>query len=256
MIGGPLGVLLGVAVGHQFDRGLKLTGTDPRAQARLAEDERIQAAFFTATFSVMGHLVRVDGRVSEPEIALARAMMAHMRLSAEQRETARRLFTEGKRADFPLNEVLGQLRRECCARPPLLRTFIEIQLQAAYADGSLNNAEQRLLLHIAETLGYSRSELQHLEAWVRAQQFFREQARGTRMQRRRPEGVKDAYTVLGIRSDATDAEVKIAYRRLINQHHPDKLAAKDLPEEMIKLAAQKTREIRAAYDRIREARGS
>ena len=65
----------------------------------------------------------------------------------------------------------------------------------------------------------------------------------------------DAFAILNLTATATNDEVKKAYRRLMSQHHPDKLVAKGLPEEMIKLATQKTREIRAAYERIREARG-
>ena len=57
------------------------------------------------------------------------------------------------------------------------------------------------------------------------------------------------------RRDASDAEVSKAYRRLMNQNHPDKLVAKGLPESMMKAAEEKTRQIRAAYDAIREARG-
>jgi len=61
--------------------------------------------------------------------------------------------------------------------------------------------------------------------------------------------------VLGIKESATDAEVKKAYRRLTNQHHPDKLVSKGLPEEMIEIAKTRTQEIRAAYDQIKQARG-
>ena len=63
------------------------------------------------------------------------------------------------------------------------------------------------------------------------------------------------YGVLGVSKNASDAEVKRAYRRLLSQHHPDKLVSKGLPEEMMKVAAQKTHEIRQAYEQIREARG-
>jgi DnaJ like chaperone protein len=54
---------------------------------------------------------------------------------------------------------------------------------------------------------------------------------------------------------ASEAEVKNAYSRLMSQHNPDKLVAKGLPEEMMKIATQKTHEIRQAYEQIKEARG-
>jgi len=68
--------------------------------------------------------------------------------------------------------------------------------------------------------------------------------------------LSEAYQVLGVDRAASDADIKRAYRRLISRHHPDKLVSKGLPEEMMKVAAQKTHEIRQAYERIREARGA
>jgi DnaJ like chaperone protein len=65
----------------------------------------------------------------------------------------------------------------------------------------------------------------------------------------------EAYEILGVKPSASDAEVKKAYRRLMNQHHPDKLVAKGLPEEMMKLATAKAQEIKGAYERIKSARG-
>ena len=65
----------------------------------------------------------------------------------------------------------------------------------------------------------------------------------------------DAYAILGVDAQAGEAEIKRAYRRLLSQHHPDKLVAKGLPEEMMKMATQKTHEIRQAYEAVREARG-
>ena len=248
LLGGPLGALLGAALGHNFDRGLKgLSHTAP------GDQERVQTAFFTATFSVMGHVAKADGQVSPSEIRLAEAVMAQMRLDADKRRAAINLFNQGKRADFPLEDVLEQFRTECHRRRTLVQMFIEIQLQAAYADGDMNAAEQHVLLHICDQLGFSRQIFRHLEGMIRA-------AAGASQQRSRRaatprDTVAAAYRILGTELSATDAEIKKAYRRLMAQHHPDKLVAKGLPEEMIELATQKTQEIRKAYERIKEARG-
>jgi DnaJ like chaperone protein len=68
--------------------------------------------------------------------------------------------------------------------------------------------------------------------------------------------LREAYEILGVNQNASDATVKKAYRRLMNQHHPDKLVAKGLPEEMMRLATEKTQEIKKAYDVIKQARES
>ncbi len=246
MLGGPLGAVLGAAFGHQFDKGLD--GVDREALAP-GDTERVQVAFFTATFSVMGHMAKADGQVTRDEIALAQAVMARMELTPPMRQAAIRLFDQGKQAGFPLDDVLDQFRREAHRRRNLLRMFLEIQLQAALADGTLHAAERRVLERVCERLGLARAERDALEAAFRAERHHQ------RTRPTQPPVLADAYAILGVDERAGDAEVKRAYRRLLSQHHPDKLVAKGLPEEMMKLATQKTHEIRQAYEAVREARG-
>ncbi len=259
LLGGPLGALLGAVLGRRFDKGVdrfSLPGADP------GDQERVQTAFFTATFAVMGHLAKVDGQVSKDEIRLAESVMSRMQLDADMRRTAIGLFDEGKAPDFDLDAVLDQFRRECHGRRHLLQMFIEIQLHACYADGALHAEEGRVLRHICDRLGFSRQEFAHLEALVRAARTFAGAGAGAGSRGGRPgappsrDRLADAYKVLGVGREASDAEIKTAYRRMMNQHHPDKLVAKGLPEEMIALATEKTQEIKAAYETIKAARGN
>ncbi len=250
MLGGPLGALLGAALGHNFDRGMKnLDAVAP------GEQERVQTAFFTATFSVMGYVAKADGQVSPQEIRLAETIMGHMQLDADKRRAAIALFDQGKRGDFPLDEVLEQFRTECHRRSTLMQMFVEIQLQAAYADGVVAPAEREVLELICTRLGFSRQIFEHLEAMIAASLGVGG-AGADRPARPDPaRALADAYRVLDLEKSASDTEVKRAYRRLMSQHHPDKLVAKGLPEEMMELAKQKTQEIRKAYERVKEARG-
>ncbi|BAO43575.1 co-chaperone DjlA [Thiolapillus brandeum] len=256
MLGGPLGALLGSVLGHNFDKGLAGLEKDSMGGSR-AEQERIQSAFFTATFSVMGHLAKADGRVSPEEISQAKAIMAQMDLPPDMRRAAIELFNQGKRHDFPLDEVLQQFRRECRRRTTLIQMFLEIQIQAAWADGRMDTAEEQMLLHICRQLGIPEFLFRQLERMIRAQQAGGHGGnhQGSQGTTSGTPSLKDAYTMLGITRDASDAEVKKAYRRLMSQHHPDKLVAKGLPEEMMKVATRKTREIRKAYEAIKQARG-
>ena len=136
-----------------------------------------------------------------------------------------------------------------------MRMFLEIQLQAALADGKLDASERQILQHIFDLLGFSQQEFEHLLAMVMAARDYAsggwERATGSQ----RVDVLKQAYGVLGVDASASDAEVKKAYRRLMSQHHPDKLVAKGLPEEMMKIATEKAQEIRAAYDQVKQARG-
>ena len=251
MLAGPLGAVLGAAIGRNFDRGL--TGNFDQSGGRpgglpRGHQYRVQAAFFTATFSVMGHVSKADGKVTKDEIEIANRVMADMNLSHQQREAARSLFNEGKEDDFDLTAVLRQFRQEIGRRITLQRMFVEILCFAAYADGFLHPEENRLLHRVCDEVGFSRYEMESLLASVSAQLHHRQQD-GGRI------SLNDAYSVLDIQENAGDAEVKKAYRRLTSQHHPDKLVAKGLPEEMMKIATQRTHEIRQAYERIKEHRG-
>jgi len=247
-----LGALLGVALGHQLDReNDEPMGTDAR--------EKAQTAFFTATFSVMGHLAKADGRVTEAEIELARTIMARLDLTDEMRKSAIRLFTLGKGGGFSFNETLNQFHRDCRRSFSLIRMFIEIQLEAALSDGALHPAEERLLMQMCDRLKFSRFEFHAMKAVLEAQMRIsgrgqqghsRQQNRGVQPQPSLP----DAYAALGLKPSATPEEIKKTYRKLMSQHHPDKLVAEGLPDHMIKLANEKTQQIRKAYELIRKAR--
>lgn len=241
MLGGPLGAALGAVLGHQFDKGV-----GGAARISLNDQEMIQAAFFTATFSVMGYIAKADGRVSKSEIELAERVMQQMRLEKAQRQAAIELFNRGKADDFSVDEALDQLRRVSHRSRNLLRIFLELQIQAALADGIVDDAEYRALLHIAERLGFDQAQIRQLLDML--------QSGGARAAGESGPSLADAYRTLGVSRDASDEEVKKAYRRLMNQHHPDKLVAKGLPEEMMEVAKEKTQTIKAAYERIKESR--
>lgn len=243
MLGGPLGALFGAAFGHNFDKGLSGLGNGNFTQ----DLERIQTAFFTATFATMGHIAKADGQVSQTEIFVAEDVMRQMRLNAEQKQVAQRLFNEGKKADFPIRDVLQQFRIECHRRRNLLQMFMEIQMAIAMSDGNLDANERRILEDAASILGFNGNEFQAILQRMQAQ-------RHVRSQDQRGMTLEDAYKLLGIENSASDAEVKKAYRRQMNQHHPDKLVSKGLPEEMMDLANKKVQDIKTAYDTIKVSR--
>jgi len=248
VLGGPIGALLGAVLGHNFDKSLSGFATSGPG---LGHQQRAQAAFYTATFSVMGHICKADGRVTPDEINIARMIMSQMALSGEQKKAAIALFNEGKKKDFPLEEVLIQLKNELGLSKNIKRMFVEIQCYAAYADGVMHPDEKKLLIRICEIIGFSQYELESIAAAIAAEYHHQSSDREGKPKRMR---LKDAYAILNTSSSARDDEIKRAYRKLISQHHPDKLVSKGLPEEMIKLATQRTQEIRKAYERIMDER--
>lgn len=244
LAGNWIGAAIGLVLGHLFDRARNKLG---RA---VGEASRIQQVFFRTTFSVMGYVAKADGRVSQAEIEAAETVMRHMDLSADQRRAAIEYFHQGKQSDFNLDRALAEFTQACGRQPLLSRMFLEIQLRAALADGRVASAEHQAMVHIARSLGLSEADVARLEALLSG--GFDRQAHSQTAQRN---DLEHSYQVLGIDRSASDDEVKKAYRRLISQHHPDKLVSQGLPEQMLRMAKEKTQEISKAYDVIKQARG-
>lgn len=264
MVGGPLGALFGAAVGHNFDQRSQEAVSGPS----VAEKAQNQAIYLMTAFQMMGHLAKSDGRVSEREITTARTIMDQMQLSDSQRRAAIDCFTDGKQPGFAVDAALDAFRRAHRNRSAPMQSWFEMLLNVAYADGHLHPHTHDRLLHIAERLGVARFQFEALHTLFRAQRWTQQQRQskhsgGAEREQpahdRRPttavNSMAQAYAVLGLKRDANPDEIKMAYRRLLKQHHPDKLAAQGISSADLARATEKTREITAAYDYIRAARG-
>jgi DnaJ like chaperone protein len=186
----------------------------------------------------MGHIAKSDGKVTHDEVAATESVMSQMQLDPGQRKAAIRLFNQGKQPDFPLHEVLAQFLQECHGRRSLVQMFLEIQIATAMADGRLHAAERNLLYQIGSRLGFGRSSIEqllHLAGragtapdaecrWPRHTQC----SVWTASRRRRGEK--------GIPSPDEPAS-------------SDKLVAKGLPEEMIRIAQKRPSKSRQPMNR-------
>ncbi|KOO05095.1 co-chaperone DjlA [Vibrio nereis] len=269
LFGNLFGALLGVFIGHQFDKARRLrdAGFNSGFGGGPSQAER-QEEFFKAAFAVMGHLAKAKGQVTRQEIELASTMMDRMNLHGEQRRAAQDAFREGKGADFPLETVLQRVRISAGGRFDLMQFFLELQISAAFADGEIHPSERQVLHKVAKGLGFSSEQLEQRLRMQEAAFRFQHggfgghagggqshQSGGSWQQASTADQLSDAYKVLGVDSSADAKAVKRAYRKLMNEHHPDKLMAKGLPPEMMNVAKEKAQEIQNAYDLIKKAKG-
>ena len=252
-IGGPVGGALGLLVGHQFDvSDSDRTPLGPDSAARVHE------LYFPAVFRVMGHVAKADGRVSEQEIAAARAVMAALRLTPGQVQQAIGYFGEGKEPGFALDAALAELRPLLRAYPQLAQFFMEIQLQATLAGNGLSARPRARLLRAANLLGLTSDDFARLEALMRWRMNGGAAGAGAGAgggAQGDADRLRQAYTLLETTAGVSDEQVVKAYRRQMSRNHPDKLQANGLPESMLERAKERTQQIQAAYELIRAARG-
>jgi DnaJ like chaperone protein len=248
--GRPWIALIGLVLGHQFDRGFadRFTRFGPEVSA--ARLGQLPDQYIKALFQTMGHLAKADGRVKEDEIRAARGLMHRLGLGPQQIRRAILWFEEGKEQSFQLVPTLRNIRTDSARKADARGLFVRLIMEVALSKPVLHQKERALIWKICTELDVGRVELAQLEAMLRAQRSFRRSAAGGADTIR----VNAAYTTLGVDKSATNAEVKKAYRRLINKSHPDKLAAGNPDAVLIAAAEKRTREVRGAYELLKTRR--
>jgi DnaJ like chaperone protein len=256
---GPIGAALGVFIGHQFDTGqVRSNLLGGRGGMGTPDPGLVNELFFPSTFRVMGHIAKADGHVSEREIASARAVMRALHLNPAQIQAAIGYFTQGKQPGFDLEALLPRLRAALAGYPELAHFFIEIQLQAALAGNGLSAIPRARLQRVALMLGVTPTDFVRLESLLR---FRQGAAMGggagadAAAAAANPQRMTQAYGLLEATAQMSDEEIVRAYRRQMSRHHPDKLKANGLPDSMLERAKERTQQIQAAYELIRDRRG-
>ncbi|MCC5854498.1 MAG: co-chaperone DjlA [Idiomarina sp.] len=259
VIGRLPGAVLGFGLGFWFDMQYGRQFAERGGFGRFFTEggEEREATFFYALFSTMGHVAKAKGRVTPEDIAQAQRLMDEFGLQGDALEEARSAFREGKERTFALDATLKQFRRDHQGRRDLLQSFMELIVGLALNAGKLEKDAYAVLLRAAKTLGFTRFELDKWLLMHAARARF-QNFRDERQTRHRPTLERDrlvaAYDLLGVKESISDEGLKKVHRKLMREHHPDKLAAQGLPEEMRASATAHAQEIQAAYDLIRTAR--
>lgn len=243
------GLILGVVLGHFADQWFarKFAGWQGLAAMSGSDDE--QALFMYSTFAVMGHLAKATGVVTKAHIEQANAFMQQLGLSARQQREAQAAFRDGKAVNFPLRAQVNEFYYCYRRRPDVLQLFLEIQLSIACTGGKMATGQRELLWQIADILKISSTSVEQLLRAYQARNGSQQSAQTSTEQE-----LSNAYQVLGCDSTVTELQLKRAYRKLMAQHHPDKLMSQGVPAAMLDVAKQRSQDIQAAYELIKQYR--
>lgn len=244
-----IGAIVGAFIGHLFDQGFAMS-----RRGVVSND------FLNPLFAFAGAVSKADGRVSEREIAAAQALMQRMQLDDAQRRDAVEAFNAGKQTGYAVDLAIANLRVWSKGRRDLGFMLLDMLMDIVYAEGQLAAPKLLLIRRLCATLGISDADLAALSAlkgYGHFGDYGRAQpgAEGAGQQRGNPQaaGAPDPYAVLGLDRNATSRDIKVAWRRLMSQHHPDKLG--NVPDELKRRAEARARDINAAYERIKNERG-
>lgn len=264
LIAGPAGAFFGVLVGNFFDRGLNLHFSHPFWHYHSEKNPEIRRIFLETMFATLGHTAKADGPVSPEDILFANEVMVQMKLNASQKKLAQQWFSQGKSAQFKLDLKLYNLHKMIHNKPFLVRLFMDMQYQFV-KQGQLTEKKIAILNTILSQLQlaplyqyqqFSRDFPWYFNWQQNAQHNTHQQNyHDPNQYRQHPppsyqHSMEDPYALLEVTSTANKIEVKRAYRRKMSHYHPDKLIAQGAPTSSIKIATEKTQQIRKAYEKI------
>lgn len=233
-IGGPIGALLGAVAGHAVDEGLGDRDSNSRDDSE--KQDNTQKIAFTMGCIVLGaKMAKADGLVTRDEVA---AFKEVFQIPPEEMKNVGRIFDQARRDANGYEPYARQLARLFYDKSEVLEKLLGALFHIARADGKVTDDELDFLEHIADLFGFSGEDF-------------------TRIRAIHMQGMETSspYSILGISPEASNDELKAAWRKLVRDNHPDKLMAEGLPPEFINMANEKLQAINHAWDLICKERG-
>ncbi len=284
---GPIGAAIGFFAGWYFvdkkENQQRNSINEAREAFRYSQGKNNELLY--GLFMLLGYIARGAGAIQKEAILQAQQYMDMLRMNdSASRSRAQQAFNRGKAADFNLNEEIISIRHSCMENINIVSIVLELLVQMALADGRISEEEYRRLLEVANGLGVPKELIDRMIQMRIAEMQFRQgfyqyqyqqqgngyyqggngqydqgssdgYAGGQYQQQTSASQLKEAYKIIGVSPDASWEEVRKAHKKLMLKYHPDRLKSQGIPDEMIASYAEKAKDIQAAFDCIKRARG-
>lgn len=233
--GGPIGALLGFALGSIYDNasGDVMNWGEPQEQPRYGSRTRTTTGDFEASLLILtAAVMKADNSVKKSELEFVKRFLIGQFGEAKAKEQLL-LLREILKKPIEIRQVSMQIRTfmDHSSRLQLMHYLFQL----ANADNEMHGNEIDILTRIASYLGISKPDFMSIKAMFVV------------------ENKESVYQILEISMSATDDEVKKAYRRMAVKYHPDKVS--HLGPEHQSAAKEKFQKLTEAYERIKKERG-
>ena len=215
-IGGPIGALLGAAAGHYAEA--KFKGPSDSFESK-------KIAFTVAIIALSAKMAKADGVITRSEIT---AFRQKVHIPTEDLKRVGQFWDLARQTQDGFQSYAKQSVALFGSRAPILEQLLELLFFIAKADGEISTPEWNYLNIVSSIFGFDEGEFQRMADIYGS-------------------GEGAAHTILGIAADASEREIKAAWRKLVRENHPDKLISQGLPEEFVQAATDRLRLINAAY---------
>ena len=230
-IGGPIGLLIGVAAGHLADN--VRTKKNSKGKLQSFDSNTRQQVFAVALIALSAKMAKADGKVTRDEVD---AFKSVFRVSQKDMKAVGKIFNQARQDASDYRQYAEQVAKIFTSQPEVLEQFLGALIHIAMADGNIHPKEPLFLVDVAKIFGFSKEQFEKIGA------------------RHGLTNGEDPYEVLGISPKSTNQEIKNTYRILVKENHPDQLIAKGVPKEVLDAANDKLARINDAYAKIEKQR--
>ena len=219
--GGPIGALLGGAAGHALDKF--------KTKEKLPEELALKQIGFTIGVIVLSaKMAKADGKVTKSEI---KAFKEKINVPDNEIKNVARLWDQAKKTTDGFEVYAKQISNLLEKKSSVLEELLNLLVIIAEADGKITNLEKIYLKEVSNIFGFSEQDFERICS-SKLHKYI------------------DPYQTLGVLKDAPLEEIKNKWKTLAMKHHPDRLIAQGIPQDIIETNTYRLKEINNAWDLI------